>query len=251
LADDFGQRPGTAGHQVGGLQHHAVAEGQRGCDLPGRNGNGEVPGGDEADDADRLAGDFHADVGAHRGHDLAREAQAFAGEELEDVAGAGGFADAFGAGLAFFARKQGTEFFLAGEDFAADLVERIGACLDAAGGPGREGGGGSSHGIVDVRGITLRVLAQHVGQVAGVEVGAVACAGTPFAANQVVEVLHECSLLLDEKKEAGHWVSGCGNGNGRLNLQRTRHGFLLSKVHPGIRYCMACASLRAPSPCFR
>src|ERR1700677_2630043 len=31
--------------------------------------------------------------------------------------------------------------------------------------------------------------------------------------------------------------------------QRTRQGRLLSKVQPGIRYCMAAASSRAPRPC--
>ena len=32
------------------------------------------------------------------------------------------------------------------------------------------------------------------------------------------------------------------------NSQRTRQGRLLSNFQPGIRYCIACASLRAPSP---
>ena len=100
------------------------------------------------------------------------EAQAFAGEELEDLAGARGFADAFGLGLAFFAREQRAELFLAREDLVADLVERFGARLDAAGGPGREGGGGGGDRGVHLGRVALRVLAEHVGQVARVECSA-------------------------------------------------------------------------------
>ena len=55
----------------------------------------------------------------------------FAREELEDVAGARGFADALGPGLAFLAREQGAELFLAREDLVADLVEDVGALLHA------------------------------------------------------------------------------------------------------------------------
>ena len=124
------------------------------------------------------------------GSELARQAQAFAGEELEDVAGARGLADAFGLGLAFFARQQRAELFLAREDLVADLVERVRARLDAAGGPGGKGGGGGGDGGIHLVRVALRVLAEHVGQVARVDVGAVAGAGEPFAVDEVVEVLH-------------------------------------------------------------
>jgi hypothetical protein len=52
---DLGQRPGAAGHEVGRLEHDAVAVGQRRRDLPGRDGDREVPRRDDADHADRLA----------------------------------------------------------------------------------------------------------------------------------------------------------------------------------------------------
>ena len=44
------------------------------------------------------------------------EAQRFAGEELEDVPGADGFADALRQRLAFFAREQPADFVLARQD---------------------------------------------------------------------------------------------------------------------------------------
>ena len=84
------------------------------------------------DDAHRLARDLDVDARSHRRHELAVRAQRFAREELEDVAGARGFADAFGLGLAFLAREQGAQLFLAREDLVADLVEDVGALLDAA-----------------------------------------------------------------------------------------------------------------------
>ncbi len=46
----------------------------------------------------------------------------FAGEELEDLAGAGRLADALGQGLAFLARQQLAELFLAREDLVADAL---------------------------------------------------------------------------------------------------------------------------------
>ena len=42
-------RPGAAGHEVGGLDDDGVAVGQRRRDLPGRDGDREVPGRDDPD----------------------------------------------------------------------------------------------------------------------------------------------------------------------------------------------------------
>ena len=105
-ADDLGQRPAAGRHQLGRLEHHAVAVGQRRRDLPGRDRERKVPGRDQADHADRLARDVDLHAGPHRGHRFAAGAQRLAGEELEDLAGARRFADGLGQGLAFFARQQ-------------------------------------------------------------------------------------------------------------------------------------------------
>ena len=139
-ADDLGQRPGAAGHQVGGLEHHAVAVGQRGRDLPGRNGDGEIPGRDEADHADRLAGDFDPDAGAHRGQGARPPgAGTSPAKNLKILPARATSPMPSAQRLALFARQQGAQLVLAGQDFVADLVQRIGARLDAAGRPGREG----------------------------------------------------------------------------------------------------------------
>ena len=74
-----------ARHEVGRLEHHRVAVAERRRDLPGRDGDREIPRRDDADDADRLARDLDADAGPDRRHGLARQPQRLAGEELEDL----------------------------------------------------------------------------------------------------------------------------------------------------------------------
>ena len=56
------------------------------------------------DDADRLARDFDVDARTDRRDLFTGESKHFAGEELEDVAGANRFADALRQRLALFAR---------------------------------------------------------------------------------------------------------------------------------------------------
>ena len=98
---------------------------------------------------------------------LASLAQALAGEELEDIAGTGDFADGFRQSLALLAGQQRAELFAAGEDFQADLFQRIGARTDAEAGPGREGAAGGGDGLLDTGGIGPGVFADHVRQVGG------------------------------------------------------------------------------------
>ena len=188
--DDLGQRMRRARHQLGRLEHHgvAVAEGRR--DLPGRDGDGEVPRRDDADDADGLARDLNADAGTDRGDRLARKAQRLAGEELEDLPGAGRFADALGQGLALFTAEQRAELLAAGEDLVGGLAQD-GMSLQEAGArphgerrlgrrdrPGRIGGTGAGVVPDDLIGI------------GGVDVGN-ALAIDPFAVDEVfVQVFH-------------------------------------------------------------
>src|SRR5207248_6977925 len=119
LADDLGERPGAAGHQLRGLEYHRVAVAQRRRDLPGRDGDREIPRRDDRDDAERLARDLDADAGAHRLHDLAGDAQRLAGEELEDVGRAHHFARRLRQRLALLARQQIAELRLAVENLGA------------------------------------------------------------------------------------------------------------------------------------
>ena len=117
---------------IGGLEDDGVAVGQGRRDLPGGDGDREVPRRDQGDDADRLARDLDLDAGAHGGELLARHAQRFTREELEDVRRADGFADAFRERLAFLAREQPAELVLARQDVGSDLVEDVRAILDRA-----------------------------------------------------------------------------------------------------------------------
>ena len=83
LRRDLGHQRGRHRRGVARLEHHAVAGGERGRDLPDRHHHRVVPRRDLADDADRLA----PDVGGVPGHVLARAAA------LEHPRGAGEEAD--------------------------------------------------------------------------------------------------------------------------------------------------------------
>jgi len=137
-AEDVRQRPAAARHQIGRLEHHAVAVGERGRDLPGGNRDREIPGGDQADHADRLARHLHAHARAYRGNDLARGAQRLAREKLEDLPGARGLAGRLRQRLALLAREQLAQLRAAREDLAAGEIERVETLLRRGDGPGRE-----------------------------------------------------------------------------------------------------------------
>ena len=123
---DVDDRPGAARHEVGGLEHHGVAVGERRRDLPGRDGDREIPRRDDADDADRLARRSRRSMpGRTPGTHLAGEPQRLAGEEIEDLRGADRLADAFGERLAFLAGQQPAELLLAGEDLVGGLLQDL------------------------------------------------------------------------------------------------------------------------------
>src|SRR5207247_2964256 len=147
--------------------------------------DGEVPGGDDADHAQRFARDLDADAGAHGGQNFAAGAQRFAGKELEDVAGAGDFADGLGQGLAFFAGQQVAEFGAARQDFAAHGIEDVKALLRGAERPGREGGLGGGNRVLGLGGVGLGVFAYQVARVRGVDVARDAGGIDPFAVHEV------------------------------------------------------------------
>ena len=160
---------GGGGRRVGGLQHNRVAEGQRRGHLPGRNGDGEVPGRDQAIDADRFAIGLDFDAGTGGFQILAVAAQGFAGEIFEDAGGAGGLADGFGKGLAFFACQELTDDFLALHDQAAGLVQDVGADFGAGGGPGGLGAAGGFDGLVHIFRAAVRESGDHFLGVGGID----------------------------------------------------------------------------------
>ena len=193
-ADDFGQRPGATRHQIGRFEHHAIAIGQGRCNFPSRNGDGEIPGCDDANHAERLACDFHAYAGAHRGQGLACQTQTFTGKELEDIACARRFANTFGLGLAFFAGQERAQFFAPRQDLGADLVQRIGTRLDARDGPSCKRRARRLHGAVQLCCAGLGVVPLHIGSVGRVDVGREGRTRHPFAIDQVVVFL--CHSVL-------------------------------------------------------
>ncbi|MCY1323921.1 hypothetical protein D9M69_93570 [compost metagenome] len=187
--EDVDDGPGTAGHQFGRLEDDGIAVTKRRRDLPGGNGDREVPGRDDADDADRLAGDLDADIGSRRRQHFARQSQAFAGEEVEDLAGTHRLADAFDKRLAFLARQQPSELVLAGKDLVGGLPQDRVALEDAGARPGRErslGRGDRGAGIVGRR---TGIFAHNVIGVGRVDVGNPVTAD-PLAGNQVLVQCH-------------------------------------------------------------
>ncbi len=111
LAEDLAHQQGAAGREGRRLEDHRVAGQQGRGDLPGRQDDREVPGGDGGDDAHRTA--HHLGVG--RGvvlDDLAGGLQV--GEVLQPEAGGQGLDARRGEGLAL----------LGGEDRADPLARR-------------------------------------------------------------------------------------------------------------------------------
>ena len=195
--NDVSQRPSAAGYQIGRFQHHAIAKRQSGCNLPGRDGDGEVPRCNQTDHADGFARDFNADAGTHGRQGLTGQAQAFTRKELEDLPCAGHFTNTFSAGLAFLTRQQIAQLFFACQDFSANFVQCIGTCLNARCAPGREGRRGCSDGSFHVCSIALSILTDHVGQVAGIDVGSSGLACSPLAVDEVVMLLHSWNFLIE------------------------------------------------------
>ena len=187
LVQDLGERPCTSGRPLRGLEHDGVPIGQRGRDLPRGNGNREIPGRDQTDDADRLARDFHVDTRANRGQLFAREAHRLSGKELENLAGARGLADTLCQRLPFFAREQPADLVLSRQDFRSDSVEDIGAPLNRARRPLRKHGLRGGDRRARLLGVGHRVLADHVREIRRIAIGDGVCPTDPFAGDVVVE----------------------------------------------------------------
>jgi len=145
---DIDNRPGTARHEVSRLEDDRVAIAERRRNLPCRNGDREVPRRDDADDADRFAGDFDADARARRRQNFACQTQGFAGEEIENLAGADGFADALGQRLAFLTRQKTAKLVLARQNLVCGFTQDRMALQNAGTRPCRESGFRGGNGCV-------------------------------------------------------------------------------------------------------
>ena len=117
--EDLRDGPCAAGSRVRGFEDDGVAEGEGGGGLPGRDRDGEVPGGDQPHDPQRLADDVDLDAGADGREMVAPDPEGLPREELEDLSGPQYFAESFGEDLAFLAGQQPREFVLASEDLGS------------------------------------------------------------------------------------------------------------------------------------
>ena len=172
----------------GGLDDAGVAADQRGQELPGGDGHGEVPGGDHAADADRQTdahGEFVAQLG--RSGD-AEEAAAFAGHVEGSVDGFLDVAAGFGEHFAHLAGHVLGVLLLTLEEDLAGTVEDFGAFGGGSQPPGFEGLSGGGNGSVDVLGGGGLELANDVVVAGGVDIeeGFAGAGGDPLAADEVL-----------------------------------------------------------------
>ncbi len=182
--NDLGNRPRASGSELRRLEHHGIAEGERGRDLPRGNRDGEVPGSDDPDDADGLAGDLDGDSRTDRRRQLAADPQRFPGEELEDVPRAGHFADSLLQRFSLFSREEPADLFAAGEDLRPHAIERVRPELDVAPGPFGERRAGGGDGVSRDGLVGVSVLAHGLVEVGGIEIRLIAGALHPGAADR-------------------------------------------------------------------
>ncbi len=183
--EDVGERPAAARHQVGRLEHYRVAVDDCRRDLPGGNGDREVPRRDQADDAERLALHHHLDAGPDAGDELAVQPQRLAGEEGKDLAGADYLAGRFHQRLALLAGQQSSKLLLAADDLVGGFFENIVALLDAGARPRRKGRLRRGDSPLSIGLGAPRVEADHLLRIGRVDVLVGVFALHPFAGDQI------------------------------------------------------------------
>src|SRR5690606_29813235 len=72
--------PGATRHKIGRFENHAIAKSEGRRDLPCGNGDGEIPGSDDAHHAHWLPRDLHIHPRSHGGKLLSTDAQGLSGE---------------------------------------------------------------------------------------------------------------------------------------------------------------------------
>ena len=159
-----------SGASSAGLKTTVLPQIERRENLPGRHGDREVPGGDQAADADRLA-DRHRELVAQLGRRrLAVEAAALAGHELRHVDGFLDVAAGLGDDLAHLARHVAGIAILALGEQLRGAQQDVGPLRRRHLAPAGIGLGGRRHRAIDVG---RRRLGEAADQVAGVRRAAV------------------------------------------------------------------------------
>src|SRR5919197_5841153 len=135
---ELGEPQGGQGGELGGLEHDGVPAGERRAELPRRDGDWEVPGDDQADDAERLP-ERHVDA-ARDGNRLAEVLVDGAGVEVEDVRDHGDLGAGVGDRLADVPRLEARELLAVLLDERREPAEEACAVGGRDGTPGGEGG---------------------------------------------------------------------------------------------------------------
>ena len=131
----------------GGLPDDGVAADERECGVPAPDGDGEVEGGDDADDAEWVPGLHHAMLGAFGGNGEAGELAGEASGEGADVDHLLDFAVAFGEELAGFDGDESSEGFDVGAELFAEEADEFAALWGGDVAPFEEGGVGLGDGF--------------------------------------------------------------------------------------------------------
>ena len=118
------QRRAAGRGVLGGLPHHGVAAQQSRDEVPGRDGDREVAGGDDAHHPDRVAEREQLLVRHLARHGLAVEPAPFAEEEIAGVNDLAHLAERLGIGLADLSGHQPGERLGVGLDHPADVSDR-------------------------------------------------------------------------------------------------------------------------------
>jgi len=127
LVETLEQLAGAVRGVARGLEHDGVPGRDGGRNLPDRDDEGVVPGGDETGDADRLA--HHREVLLRRGRGLllVTEVSDSLGVIIEDVDGATHLARSLRDGLALLAGERLREFVAPGANLLGCTSEELAA----------------------------------------------------------------------------------------------------------------------------
>ena len=184
---DVGERPAAARHEVGRLEDHRVAVGERRRDLPGGNGDRKIPRRDQPDDADRLALDQHLDVRAARSAGARRRCARASPAKNAKIWPARVASPMPSASVFPSSRdEQPAELLLARQNLVGGLLQDLVARVDVEARPGRRRRLRRGDGALGVGLRGARVAADHLVGVRGIDVLRLALAFDPFAGDQIV-----------------------------------------------------------------
>ena len=228
--NDLGERMRAAGNEVGRFEHHRVAVGERGRDLPGRDRDRKIPGRYDSDDPHRFARRLDVDVRSDGSELFAKNPQRFAGEEVEDLTRAGDFADRLGQSLALLTSEQPAEFLTSRENLGRNPKQDVVPFLRRRARPGRKCGAGRFDCGVGLDCVRLGELADDVIGVGGVDVASDAGTRNPFSGYEVLVQCAHSGFLVSAPRSCPPLTfkstavsPGCASAHGfRMSNARSR-----------------------------